>query len=311
MERKLLSIVETLKEFRNILLGQQIIVHTDHKNLTCKNFDTERVMRWCLVLEEYGPELRYIPGEHNIVADALSRLGMIDNPISTGNQMAPEEVADLFAADEDDHEMMFPLSYFNIHASQEEDEQLQGLYEEKPEVYSKTDYTFGDAMYNLITRDNRIVIPQVLQRPGVKWYHELLMHPGATRTELTKGQHFIWKGMRKTIEDVCKRCGMCQMTKPKLRRRLGHLPPKTPEEIPWERLCIDLIGPYSVGNAKKNDDTELRCLTMIDPVTGWFEIAQIFKKQADHVANALELNWLNRYPRPAEVILDRGTEFQA
>jgi RNase H-like domain found in reverse transcriptase len=59
-ERELLSIVETLKEFQNILLGQKLVVHRDHKNLTCKNFNTERVMRWRLVLEEYSPELGYI-----------------------------------------------------------------------------------------------------------------------------------------------------------------------------------------------------------------------------------------------------------
>ena len=72
-ERELLAIVETLKEF-NILLGQKIIVHTDHQNLTYKNFNTDRVMRWRLILEEYGPNLKYIQGEKNVVADALSRL---------------------------------------------------------------------------------------------------------------------------------------------------------------------------------------------------------------------------------------------
>jgi hypothetical protein len=94
-ERELLSIVETLKEFRNILLGQKLVVHTDHKNLTCKNFNTERVMRWRLILEEYGPELRYIKGENNIVADALSRLDMVPEPRETAEVLEPDVMAAL------------------------------------------------------------------------------------------------------------------------------------------------------------------------------------------------------------------------
>ena len=52
-ERQLLSIIETLKGFRNILLGQQSKVFIDDENLTHKTFNTERVMRWILILEEY------------------------------------------------------------------------------------------------------------------------------------------------------------------------------------------------------------------------------------------------------------------
>jgi len=40
-ERELLSTVETLKEYRNMLLGQQIEVSTDPENLVYKHFNTE------------------------------------------------------------------------------------------------------------------------------------------------------------------------------------------------------------------------------------------------------------------------------
>ena len=79
-EHKLLSIIETLKEFKNILLGQQIVVYTDHKNLTYKNFNTEHIMRWQLLIEEFGPTIEYIKGPKNIIAKALSRLNLVSLP---------------------------------------------------------------------------------------------------------------------------------------------------------------------------------------------------------------------------------------
>ena len=42
-ERELLSIVETLKELRNILLGQQIKVNSFHNHITYESLNTERV----------------------------------------------------------------------------------------------------------------------------------------------------------------------------------------------------------------------------------------------------------------------------
>ena len=75
-------------------------------------------------------------------------------------------------------------------------------------------------------------------------------------------------------------------------------------------LCIDLIGPYVVKEQGKKKLT-LQCLTMIDPATRWFEIAELPNKRSDVVANALEQQCFSWYPWPRTVIHDRGTEFMA
>jgi transposase InsO family protein len=50
---------------------------------------------------------------------------------------------------------------------------------------------------------------------------------------------------------------------------------------------------------------------MINPATGWFEMAEIKTKCADVIANIIEQTWFNQYPWPTEVVLDRGTDFMA
>jgi hypothetical protein len=58
-----------------MLRGQQK-VYTDHKNLIrdALGLTSDRVYRWRLLLEEYAPEIVYIKGIHNTVADAISQL---------------------------------------------------------------------------------------------------------------------------------------------------------------------------------------------------------------------------------------------
>ena len=73
---ELLPIVETLKEFKGMLWGPKLMVFTDHKNLIQDpiGLTSDRVYRWRLLFEEYGPEIVHIKGIHNTVADAISRL---------------------------------------------------------------------------------------------------------------------------------------------------------------------------------------------------------------------------------------------
>ena len=55
-EKELLGIVETLKEFKGMLLGYDITVFTDHQNLVHETTlkASDRVMRWKHLLEKFG-----------------------------------------------------------------------------------------------------------------------------------------------------------------------------------------------------------------------------------------------------------------
>ena len=72
-----------------------------------------------------------------------------------------------------------------------------------------------------------------------------------------------------------------------------------------EKLCIKLIVPYNICR-KGKDHLILKSVTMIDPVTGWFDVTQYGDKKAMTIANFVEPMWLPRYPWPSEITYDRG-----
>ena len=191
-ERELLAIVETLKEFRNILLGQEIVVYTDHKNLTYSTYNSERVMRWRLVIEEFGPKLEYIKGKKNDAADALSRL---EYDQTKNNSEEIEINFDNLAMENSKNNLLsktaMPINLKLIQKEQEKSSVLQKLAKLDKKNYSMQKFHGGGKELKLLCyKDKKIVIPKSLQLKIVQWYHTYLCHPGLNRTEETIRQHF-------------------------------------------------------------------------------------------------------------------------
>jgi hypothetical protein len=178
-EKELLSIVETLKEFRNILLGQKILVHTDHQNLTYKTFNSDRVMRWRLYIEEYSPELRYVKGEKNVVTDALSRLAM-DNMTFNEAYITEEMCSDwyCYAKEQVKNYDSHPVSYKHLDKAQQADDEILKILQKENSLYHTQLFHGGGTSRQLICFKGKIVVPKLLQKHVIDWYHTTLCHPG-------------------------------------------------------------------------------------------------------------------------------------
>ena len=160
-------------------------------------------------------------------------------------------------------------------------------------------------------KQGKIVIPPELQPRILDWYHEILVHPGENRMEKSLTSLYYWKNLKKDVHQHCKHCKTCQLFKTTRKTKYGLLPAKTAEVIKWSRVNVDLWGPKTVHN-KNGKDYKIHVLTMIDPVTGWFEIAALKDSpNAYEVQRLFDSYWLARYPRPREIGFDNGSEFKA
>ena len=74
-QKEILIIVDTLKYFCMILLGNKIMVYPGHKNLTHRSTENgcDRLLRQSLIIKEYTEELKYIKFEDNYSVNVLSR----------------------------------------------------------------------------------------------------------------------------------------------------------------------------------------------------------------------------------------------
>jgi Integrase zinc binding domain len=117
----------------------------------------------------------------------------------------------------------------------------------------------------------------------------------------------VWPGLSSDVEKYIKSCHQCQRCKNPC-KKYGHLPFKDIDQNPWDTICVDLIGPYTV-TTKHEKELSLQAITICDPATGWFEGAKIKDKTSEGTAKILDQTWFCCYPRPKRCISDNGNEF--
>ena len=313
-ERELLSIVEVLKEYRNMLLGYPITIYSDHKNLVheteINTMTSSRMIRWRLLIEEFGPTIKYIKGEENIEADQLSRLDIEDSVEWNEYTFLYQKLFDIFMFHPAHIKgKEFPVNLSLIARSQRNDEMIKQMKQKHPGNFRERPIGLNNILEyrSPVIRDYRIILPHDLQQKIIEWYHQILNHPGSTKLYATLSKYFYFSGMKEYINEYTKSCDTCQRYKLP-QKAYGELPEKLYIDLhPWEEISVDLIGPWTVN--LHGQQMQFHALTTVDHATGIAEINRIKNKSSSHIAMTFINNYLARYPRPLRCIFDNGGEF--
>jgi hypothetical protein len=118
-----------------------------------------------------------------------------------------------------------------------------------------------------------MVIPIVLQRRAVSWYHHYLQPPRHIHLEEMLHTAMYWKGMKCTIRSHVKNCRTSQVNK-QHKHKYGKPPAKLVITNPWEALCVDHIRPNTL-KGKDGTEIDFKCITMTDPASSWFELVEL------------------------------------
>ena len=235
-ELELLAIAECLKHWRPYLAGSphEIIVHTDHANLTYWRQPqkiSRRIPRQVLELEEYNIKLQHVLGKNNGRADALSRRPDYDQGTSDNQNVTvlPDSLFIWALASQDleqDEEVL--KSWIDPHKLK----QIRGTWWKGNQLVVTTDIPA------------RRAIVQAHHNPPAYG------HPGISRTTELIARRYWWPWMAQDVKDYVKGCADCQRNKVNNQARKAPLSLifAKPEALPFKTVSMDFIVKLPLSN---------------------------------------------------------------
>ena len=121
-------------------------------------------------------------------------------------------------------EVNFPMNLKIMGKYKRTEPSLMDKYKDR--IHHKGSFCGGSNTYiNLITCEDNIVIPSMIQSYVLHWYHMYLLHPGMGKTKAKIHQHLYWTGIRDAVRTKVTNCDTFQHTK-RSNIKYGKLPAK-------------------------------------------------------------------------------------
>jgi hypothetical protein len=114
----------------------------------------------------------------------------------------------------------------------------------------------------------------------VKWFHQVMGHPGEKRLHEMLNQHYHLPKLHYHIEKL--KCKDCQKYK-LAGRGYGLLPKQEVQFAPWEEVAINLIGPWKVK--ANSQQVEFNALTCIDTASNLVKLIRVDNKTAKQMSD--------------------------
>ena len=303
-----LAAIWALGYLRHLIYGKPVKIVTDHHALCwLKSLKdpTGRLARWSIKLSEFDYTIVHKSGVAHKDADCLSR-----NPVlPPGNSENLEDIPTFLLESED----MAKL--------QKEDETLAELIQAVTDPQdspigvrrrAKNFRIIDGVLYKInpssFGREHLSVIPKNLIGEVIYTCHSepTSGHLGTAKTLNKIRQRFYWEKLQNHVERFIKGCPDCQARKGQQNRKPVGLLHPIPVGTPFQRVGIDLLGPF-----RRSSNGKTMIVVATDYATRWAETEALPSGKAGPVGKFILEKIITRHGAPKYLLSDRGKVFQS